>query len=544
MDQEVTRLFDVINRAADLWPGKEAVVFKNQRINYEMLNHNINCLAQGLIKIGVKKGDHIAVLLVNSLQWVYSEYAIGKIGAVVIPLNTRYKTHELEYILRHSDSSALIMMDRFLDINYVDMMRELCPELSQSEPGMLNSDRIPLLKRVVCYDEEKHAGTYSFEEVLKQGEDYKEVNAIAPLQASMAPGDIAHIPYTSGTTGEPKGVLTTHEQYLWFNSNAVDGLRLTGKDRLVISLPFCHNYGNMAGIYWSAMCGGTSVIMEFFNPPDVLKTIEKERCTVIAGTPTMYIKMLEDPAFSDYDYSSLRVALTGAAPASVKLINDIQKKMGAYVLNGFGMTENSVGTSMTKIGDAPELISTTVGKPLQGASVKVVDPGSGAALPPGKEGEFCTKGILVMKGYYKMAEKSAELIDKDGWFHTGDLAILREDGYIQISGRIKDVIMPGGLNFSAVEVEDFIATHPAVEQVAVAAVPDKVMGEIGMAFIKLKSGKACNEDEIIGHCKGRLANYKVPKYVKFVDDFPMTPLGKIQKFKLKDQAIQELGLSV
>lgn len=543
MDQEVTRLFDVINRAADLWPGKEAVIFKNQRINYEELNHNINCLAQGLLRTGVKKGDHVAVLLVNSLQWVYSEYAIGKIGAIVIPINTRYKTHELEYILRHSDSSTLIMMDRFLDINYVDMMHELCPELSRSEPGMLNSDRIPLLKRVIGYGKEKHAGTYSFEEILKQGEDYKKDDAISELQASITPDDIAHIPYTSGTTGEPKGVLTTHEQYLWFNSNAVEGLGLTEKDRLVISLPFCHNYGNMAGIYWSAMCGGASVIMEFFNPPDVLRTIEKERCTVIAGTPTMYIKMLEDPGFGDYDYSSLRVVLTGAAPASVKLINDIQEKMGAYVLNGFGMTENSVGTSMTKIGDPPEVISTTVGKPLKGASVKVVDPDSGSDLPPGKEGEFCTRGILVMKGYYKMAEKSAELIDKDGWFHTGDLAILREDGYIQISGRIKDVIMPGGLNFSAVEVEDFISTHPAVEQVAVAAVPDKVMGEIGMAFVKLKKGKECKEDEIIGHCKGSLANYKVPKYVKFVDDFPMTPLGKIQKFKLKDQAIQELGLS-
>ena len=228
----------------------------------------------------------------------------------------------------------------------------------------------------------------------------------------------------------------------------------------------------------------------------------------------------------------------------VKLINDLPGKIGADVLNGFGLTENCVGTSLTKICDSPGGVLTSVGKPLQGASVKGVDPDSGADLPPGKEGEFCTRGILVMKGYYKMAEKSAELMDKDGWFPTGDLVILREDGYIQISGRIKDVIMPGGLNFSAVEVEDFIATHPAVEQVAVAAVPDKVMGEIGMAFIKLKSGKACNEDEIIGHCKGSLANYKVPKYVKFVDDFPMTPLGKIQKFKLKGQAIQELGLSI
>ncbi|MDY7039138.1 MAG: AMP-binding protein, partial [Thermodesulfobacteriota bacterium] len=466
-----------------------------------------------------------------------------KIGAVLIPINTRFKTHELEYVLHHSDSSTLIMNKEFLGINYVDMISDICPELARSEPGTLNSERLPLLKRVICSGEKAPAGMYSLEAVMEWGNDYDQDNALSEVKAGISTDDIAHIPYTSGTTGNPKGVMTTHKQYLWFNNNVVDVLEMTENDRFITSLPFCHNYGNCAGIYFPALSGGTSIILEYFNPPEVLKIIEKEKGTVVYGTPTMYIKMLEEPDFGKYDYSSLRLALTAAAPASVKLIEDIRKNFGgAHVLNGYGMTENSVGTSLTRFGDSPEIISTTVGRPMKGASVKVVDTETGEDLPPGKEGEFCTKGILVMKGYYKMPEETARLIDKDGWFHTGDLAILREDGYIKISGRLKDVIMPGGLNFSAVEVEDFITTHPAVQQVAVVGIPDEVMGEIGMAFVKLKSGRTSTEEEILNHCKGNLANYKVPKYVKFVDDFPLTPLEKIQKFKLKDQAVKELGL--
>ena len=361
-------------------------------------------------------------------------------------------------------------------------------------------------------------------------------------QTQVDENDVAHIPYTSGTTGFPKGVMTTHNQYLWFNSSFARNIGLTEKDRLCVPPPFCHNFGNSQGIHTPTLCGSCSVIVEYFDPSLCLEAMDKEHCTFFAGTPTMYIKMLQDPDFNRFNLTSLKLGLIAAAPAPVKLIQDIINRTGIQTLiHGYGMTENSVGTSMTRPGDPPEIISTTVGKPFPGAQVKVVDPNTGEDLPPGKDGELCTKGRLIMKGYYKMPEESAKLMDRKGWFHTGDLGVINQDGYIRITGRLSDVFMPGGLNVSPEEVENVLFTHPKIRQVAVVGVPDPVMGEVGMAFVELKEGETAEETEILEFCKDKLANYKIPKYARFVHEFPMTPTGKVQRFMLRKRVRQEKG---
>lgn len=545
MIEEAKTLGDLLDKASEKWPDREAIVFKEERISYKEYRKKVDQLAKVLIHIGIQKGDNVSILFSNRPEWSISEYAVDKIGAIVVPINTRYKTHELEYILRHSDSTTLITMEQFLGIDCLAMLKEICPELAKCEPGRLRSEKLPFLKNVICLSDHLHPGTFEFDSFLKMGGELKNDEALSKLQKQVDEEDVAHIPYTSGTTGFPKGVMTTHYQYLWFNSSFVKNMGLEEEDRLCVPPPFCHNFGNSQGIHTPTMCGASSVIVEYFDPLVCLETIKRERCTFFAGTPTMYIKMLQHPDFEKFDLTSLKLGLIAAAPAPVKLIHDIMDRMGIQILiHGYGMTENSVGTSMTRPGDSPEIISTTVGKPFPGAQVKVVDPNTGKDLSHGQEGELCTKGGLIMKGYYKMPEESAKLIDQNGWFHTGDLAIIDVNGYIKITGRLKDVFMPGGLNVSPEEVENILYTHPKIKQVTLVGVPDPVMGEVGMAFVELKEGEKETKEGIIQFCKGKIANFKVPKYVKFTSEFPMTSTGKVQRFKLRERAIKEMGLKV
>lgn len=543
MIEQVKTLGDLLDKASERWPNREAIVFKEEKISYKEYQEKVDQFAKTLLNLDIKKGDKVSVLFTNRPEWSISEYAVNKIGAIVVPINTRYKTHELEYILKHSDSTTLIMMDQFLGVDYMAMIREICPEVSHCEPGRLQSLALPFLKNIICLSSQHYPGIFKFYELLELGGHLKNDEALKRAQSNVDEEDVAHIPYTSGTTGFPKGVMTTHYQYLWFNSSFARNIGLTEEDRLCVPPPFCHNFGNSQGIHTPTLCGSCSVIVEYFDPLFCLEVIERERCTFFAGTPTMYIKMLQEPDFRKFNLTSLKLGLIAAAPAPVKLIHDIMDHMGIKILiHGYGMTENSVGTSMTQPGDSPEIISTTVGKPFPGAQVKVVDPNTGEDLPIGQEGELCTKGRLVMKGYYKMPEESAKLIDGKGWFHTGDLALINENGYIKITGRLKDVFMPGGLNVSPEEVENILYTHPKIKQVTIVGVPDPVMGEVGMAFVELKEGEKETEQEVIQFCRGKMANFKVPKYVRFIREFPMTSTGKVQRFKLRELAIQEVGL--
>ena len=545
MITDIRTLGELIDRAAENWPQNEAIVFQDQRITYETLRNRVNQLADALLGLGVKEGDKVAVLFTNLPQWFYSEFAIEKIGAIVVPINTRYALDEFRYILEHSDSTTILMMDQSHGYNYIEMLRELCPMLSEGAPGHLNCPRLPFLKNVIVSSQAAYEGTIDFDALIttRGNENFQ---GLEKVQQKITGEHIAHLPYTSGTTGKPKGVMTTHSQYIRFNLGFINGIGgFTEHDRLLVAPPFSHNFGNSQGILTPAFRGATSVLIDSFNARKCLELIEKERCTFFAGSPTMYIRMLRDEGFSSYDLSSLRAGLIASAPAPVPLINEIKTRMGIQILvNGFGMTENSVGTSMTRPEDSAQVLSETVGKPLwPDYEVRVVDIGSGETLPSGKEGELCTRGPLVMKGYYKMAEETAKLMDADGWFHTGDLAVIDMAENIRITGRLKDVYMPGGLNISPEEVEEVLFTHPKIKQVSVLGVPDEDLGEVGAAFVELKAGETATDQEIIEFCIGRLAKFKVPRHIFFTKEFPMTTSGKIQRFALRKRAISELKLN-
>jgi fatty-acyl-CoA synthase len=542
--EEVQTLGDLIDRAAERWPDRQAVVYGHERISYRELQEKATKLASALLKLGIKKGDKVSVLFTNVPPWAVVEFAVVKIGGVIVPINTRYSLKEMEYILHHSDSTTLIMMDRFQKIDYMGMLKEICPEIEVSEPGNLKSERLPCLKNIIVSGGGPYKGAFDFYDLLESFAGEGE-GVVAQRQKTVAPDDTAHIPYTSGTTGAPKGVMTTHRQYIRFNLGFIKGIGgFTDKDRLCVAAPFSHNFGNSQGILTPAFCGAASILIESFEARACLELLERERCTFFAGSPTMYIKMLRDEMFSKYDLSSLRSGLIAAAPAPVAVIEEIRSKMGIKnLVNGYGMTENSVGTSMTRPEDPPHILASTVGKPLwPDYEIKVVDIQTGKDLPPGRSGELCTRGPLIMKGYYKMPEETTRMIDAQGWFHTGDLAVIDERGYIRITGRLKDVFMPGGFNVLPEEVEEVLYTHPKVKQAAVLGVPDPVLGEVGAAFVELEEDGAATEQDIMDFCKGRLANFKIPKYVIFTHDFPMTSSGKIQRFVLKDRAVRQLGL--
>lgn len=538
-------LGELIDKAVETWPEHEAIVYEDQRITYWQLHERVQRLAISLLRLDVQKGDKVAVLLTNLPQWAYAEYAIDKIGGVVVPLNTRYSVNELAHVLAHSDATTLVMMDRFQKRDYVVMLKEICPELETSESRNPVCARLPFLKHIILYGKKRAKWTLNLTDLFGDYNE-REREELSKRQGGTMPDDLAHLPYTSGTTGRPKGVMTSHDQYIRFNLGFIKGIGgFTDKDRLLVAPPFSHNFGNSQGILTPAFCGAASIIIEAFDAKKCLELIQKERCTFFAGSPTMYIKMLRDENFESYDLSSLRSGLIAAAPAPVAIIEEIKSRMGMEALvNGFGMTENSVGTSMTRPEDPPEILSKTVGRPIwPDYEVKVVDIRTEKDLPAGQEGELCTRGPLIMKGYYKMPEATAKLMDQDGWFHTGDMATIDENGYIRITGRLSDVFMPGGLNVSPEDVENVLYTHPKIKQVTVLGVPDEVLGEVGAAFVEVKKEETLDDQEIIDFCKGRLANYKVPKYILFTSDFPLTTSGKVQRFVLKDRAVKELDLS-
>jgi fatty-acyl-CoA synthase len=424
----------------------------------------------------------------------------------------------------------------------VDTLYEVVPELKNASPGELSSARLPCLKRVIFIGDETPAGMLNFQALYDLGKEVPDP-CLAAVEATLDRHEVINMQYTSGTTGFPKGVMLTHHNVVNNGFNIGECMKFTENDRLCIPVPFFHCFGCVLGVMACVTHGTAMVPVEIFDPLKVLQTIEKEKCTAVHGVPTMFIAELEHPKFSKFDLSSLRSGIMAGSPCPIEVMKRVIRDMNASEITiAYGQTESSPVITQTRTDDPIELKVATVGRALPDVEVKIVDIETGAALPPGKQGELCTRGYLVMKGYYKMPEETAKAIDKDNWLHTGDLAVMDENGYCKITGRIKNMIIRGGENIYPREIEEFLYTHPKVSDIQVYGVPDRKYGEQVMAAIVLKKGAEMTEEEVREFCKDKIANYKIPKYVKFVDGYPMTASGKIQKFKLREMAIRELQL--
>jgi fatty-acyl-CoA synthase len=534
----------LLDEMARRFPDNEALVYpeRNLRYSYKQFNDACRQIAKGLLRLGIKKGDNIAIWAYNVPEWVLLQFASAKIGAVLVTVNTSYKSAELEYILSQSDSTSLFMVGSFKDTNYVETLAGVVPELASSEPGKLDSHKLPYLKNVIFIGQETPDGMINFASIIKMGEGVPD-SELTAVEATLDCHETINMQYTSGTTGFPKGVMLTHYNLVNNGFQIGECMKFTEHDRLCIPVPFFHCFGCVLGVMVCVTHGSTMVPVEIFDPLKVLQTIEKEKCTAVHGVPTMFIAELEHPDFATFDLSSMRTGIMAGSVCPIEVMKRAVREMHVTEITSvYGQTESSPGITQTRTDDAIELRVATVGRALPGAEVKIVGIETGATQPPGKQGELCARGYMVMKGYYKMPEETANVIDADGWLHTGDLAIMDENGYCKITGRIKQMIIRGGENIYPREIEEFLYTHPKVSDIQVYGVPDRKYGEQVMAAIIIKKGMEMAEEEVREFCRDKIANYKIPKYVKFVDGYPMTASGKIQKFKMREMAIKELLL--
>ncbi len=531
---------ELLEVQAKKYPEHEAVVYADRdlRMNYKEFNMLCRKAARGLMKLGVKKGEHIAAWSSNTPEWVVSQFATGKMGAVLVTVNTNYRTAELEYLLKQSDSTTIILMEQFKDASYIDMVYEIVPELKTSEPGKLESSTLPYLKNVIVMGEKRFPGTYCWQDILDMAGDVTE-EELDEQMATLKQSDVINMQYTSGTTGFPKGVMLTHSNIVNNAYNVASAMKLTDQDRLCIPVPFFHCFGCVMGTLACATVGATMVPVQEFSPKAVLETVEKEKCTALHGVPTMFIAELNDPDFGKYDLSSLRTGIMAGSNCPIEVMKAVNEKMGATEITiAYGQTESSPVITQTRTNDPLELRVETVGKALPEVEVKIVKPGTMEEVPRGVQGELCTRGYHVMDGYYKNPDATREAIDGEGWLHTGDLAVMDENGYCRVTGRLKDMIIRGGENIYPREIEEFLYRHPKVLDVQVVGIPDSVYGEEVMAWIILKDGEAATAEEIKEYCKGKISKHKIPRYIEFTDSYPMTASGKIQKFKLKEQALE------
>ncbi len=534
----------LLDEMAAKYPDHACALYTDRpfRKTYSEFNSICNAAAKSLMKLGIKKGDHVAIWATNVPEWLITLFATAKIGAVLVTVNTNYKVFELEYLMKQSDSSTLIMIDGFKDSNYVEIINELCPGLKNSEPGKFSSPELPYLKNIISVSESVYPGMFSWKDFLEMGNDISDKELYA-ISDSLNCHDVINMQYTSGTTGFPKGVMLTHFNIVNNGKCIGDCMHFTHEDRLCIPVPFFHCFGLVLAIMACVTHGTTMVPLEYYQPLKVMQTIQNEKCTAVHGVPTMYIAMLEHPEFDNFNFSSLRTGIMSGSPCPVKVMQVVVDKMNMKDITiPYGQTEASPVCTQTRIGDSLERRVSTVGRALPFIECRIVDPETNKELPAGVQGEFVTRGYNVMKGYYKMPEATAQAIDADGWLHTGDLATRDEHGYYKITGRIKDMIIRGGENIYPKEIEEFLYTLPEIKDVQVIGVPSKAYGEEIMACVILKEGCTLSEEAVKEAVKANMARHKTPKYVGFVDSFPMTASGKIQKYKMRENAIVQLGL--
>lgn len=532
---------DLLDEKANQHGEREAVVYPEYglRWTYDEFRSICNLAAKGFMKLGLSKGHHLAVWATNHPEWVVTQFATGKMGAVLITVNTNYRTRELEYLLSHSDTETLVLEESVRGVSYVDMLMEICPELKDAKPGQLRSKRLPRLKNVILLGDRRYPGMFSWQDILEMGKEVSD-EELAERQKSLDPDEVINMQYTSGTTGFPKGVMLSHYNIVNNARNVAECMNLRDDDRLLIPVPFFHCFGCVMGTLASVSVGATMVPLTRFDAGTAIEAVEREKCTGIHGVPTMFISELNHPNYKKADLSSLRKGIMAGSNCPIELMRKVTQEMGVTELTiAYGQTESSPVITQTRTDDPLEVRIETVGKPLPNVEVKIVDPETGVEVPSGVQGELCTRGYHVMKGYYKMPEATREAIDEEGWLHTGDLAVRDERGYYRITGRRKDMIIRGGENIYPRGIEEFLYTHPAIIDVQVVGVPDEKYGEIPVAFVIKKEGVSVTGEEIREYCSNQIAHFKIPEHVVFVDEYPMTANGKIQKYKLREQFIRE-----
>ncbi|MCQ2482826.1 MAG: AMP-binding protein [Clostridia bacterium] len=534
---------DVLDRVCESFPNQYA--FRYTELDYTRtypeFRDDVDTFARSLLAMGVKKGDHVAIWATNVPQWYITFWATTKIGAVLVSVNTAYKIHEAEYLLRQSDTHTLVMIDGCKDSDYVSIINEICPELKSSEPGNLNFARLPYLKNIITIDS-KQPGCYTWDEAIGLASKVS-IGEVEKVRRTINKDDICNMQYTSGTTGFPKGVMLTHYNVVNNGKAIGDCLDLSTADRMMIQVPMFHCFGMVLAMTASMTHGTTMSPITAFSPRKGLDCINREKITCFHGVPTMFIAMLGHKDFSTTDFSHMRTGIMAGSPCPIKTMEDVIEKMHMpEICITYGQTEASPATTMSKTTDSIDKRVNTVGQAIFGVECKIVDPETGKDLPDDTDGEFVARGYNIMKGYYKMPEATAAAIDSNGWLHTGDLARRTPDGYYKITGRIKDMIIRGGENIYPKEIEDFIYTHPKVSDVQVIGVPDKDYGEEILAAIILKPGEESSEEEIKDYVLTHMAKHKVPRYVDFVSEFPMNAAGKILKYKMRQEAVERHSL--
>ena len=543
---------DLFDQRCQTYADKEALVYNypeiglDLRLSYLQYHEEVTRLAKGLLALGIEKGEHVAVWATNVPEWVLLEIALSKIGAVLVTVNTNCRVSEIEYVLRQGDVTTLFMIEAHRGNSYVESINSIAPELKVlSDPirNRLDSEALPELKRVILIEKNGHPGMMLYSELASLGECISD-EALAERQSSLDAHDVIQMQYTSGTTGFPKGVMLTH--YAIINQAHVSCLigNLRSDERYVTAMPLFHIAGSLGAVMFSLYLGASLIPLITFDPGKELELMAVEKATFSFNVPTMLVAMLNHPRFiaGEFDLTSLREIITGATPVPVVLMEDVRAKMGADCTIVFGLTESTGTVTETIQTDSFELKSSTVGIPHPHMDVKIADPLTGEPVGFGESGELMTRGFLVMKGYYNMPEKTAEAIDSEGWLHTGDLATMNEKGYVNIVGRVKDMIIRGGENIYPAEIEEFLMRHPDIAEAQVVGVPDSFMGEEVAAVLRLKPGSAADEESIQQYCLDRISRHKVPRYISFVTAFPLTSSGKVKKFELKEQLIKELGL--
>ena len=536
---------DALDTTARAYSNSPALVSRhqNQRLTFAELSAAVERFALGLMHLAVQKGDRVGIWATNCSEWVIVQFAAAKIGAILVNVNPAYRAYELKFALEQSGCQTLIMVPNFKNADFVSIFFETCPEAKAAKAGTLSAADLPFLKNLILIDKTHPDSFFGWNQILAMG-DHVAFAELRQREAGLAFDEPINIQYTSGTTGHPKGAVLSHHNIVNNALLVAECMRIAPGDRICVPVPFYHCFGMVMGNMAAVLKASTIVIpAPHFDALRTLEAVAEERCTALYGVPTMFRAELEHPEFDRFDLRSLRTGIMAGSPCPIQLMKQVVAEMHCPEITiAYGQTESSPVITQTTTDDPIELRVTTVGRALPHTEIKIIDPATGKIVPRGTQGELCTRGYCVMKGYYNNDQATRAAVDPDGWLHTGDIAVMREDGYCRIAGRVKDMIIRGGENIYPREIEEFLYTCPGISEVQIVGIPSAKYGEEVAAWVKLQPGAALSAEEIRAFCSGKIASFKIPRYVKMVNEFPMTVTGKIQKFRMREIMIHELGL--